>query len=181
MLLQPTPSRALERLCQRLAPGQTPVAIRHQPLPDKPLKECFAIVEEQVRSQGGKQHFGWALLELEGLWIEAEFHTVWQSSRTGEVVDLTPRVLPMEHILFLPDPTRTYSGQQVESVFELLTDHPLAHEFVRLTHEYFLALNEGELANVQSGLVRSPKAAKLKHDIEQLMGQLWIEKMRQKT
>jgi len=68
---------------------------------DKSLDDCFPIVAEQVAAEGGQQVFGWALWELPGVFIEAEFHSVWQSP-AGELVDIVPRVRPFVSVLPSP-------------------------------------------------------------------------------
>ncbi len=157
--------------CRSVVQGQMPKLVSHEPLADKPFNECFSIVPEHIAAHGGKEQFGWAIFELKRVWLEAEFHVVWERE-DGVLVDLTPRQAPLEHILFLPDPERRYDGTQVNSIIRALSKKPSVQRFITLHREYYLALNEGDLANVQRGMIRSPRAVALKQEMDQLMTQI---------
>jgi len=165
------PSLTDERIlsfCRQVSPGQQPIYVEHQPLAGQPLRECFSIVPQHIAANGGQQHFGWAVIEIQNLWIEAEFHTIWQSE-DGRVIDLSPREIPLDKILFFPDPKRQYEGRQVQSFYHPLTDKPSVKKYLQLTAEFFEAMNEGDLANVVRGKVRSPRALKIKKEIDKAM------------
>jgi len=157
--------------CRNVSLGQSPILVSHEPLFGKPLKECFSIVPEHIAANGGKQKFGWAIFELKKIWLEAEFHVIWERE-DGALIDLTPRESPLDKILFLPDPERQYEGVQVNSIFKTLSKKPIVKQFIALAEAYYLALNEGDLANIQSGYVECPKAIALKQEMDQLMPQI---------
>lgn len=50
--------------CESVVPGGEPGYVQHAPLTGKPVKECFSIVPEHVRTHGGKQVIGWAILHI---------------------------------------------------------------------------------------------------------------------
>lgn len=157
--------------CRSVVQGQIPKLVLHQPLTDQPFNECFSIVPEHIATHGGKEQFGWAIFELKRVWLEAEFHVVWERE-DGVLVDLTPRPEPLDHILFLPDPERRYDGMQVNSIIKALSKKPSVQRFIMLQREYYLALNEGDLANVQRGIISSSRASALKQEMDQLMAQI---------
>lgn len=85
--------------------------------------------------------------------VEAEFHAVWLSPESS-FVDVTPAIVP--RILFLPDPARTYEGQQVNNIRVALADNPLIHEFIEINNKIFDEENRGELANVHGEISLPP-------------------------
>lgn len=155
---------SVRELVAHLATGMQPRYIKHQPLPGKPLKECFHIVAEHAARNGGKTVLGWAIIQLIGIWLEAEFHAVWEDP-TGNLLDLTPRKFRADEILFIPDPNRTYSGAQVESIFHPLTRHPSVLRNIELAHELFVETNRGELARATS-YPMTPKIEQIQAEME---------------
>lgn len=160
--------------CRSVVLGIKPIYVEHSPLRGKPLKECFSIVPEHIISNGGKQKFGWAVFELNKIWLEAEFHVVWETEK-GELFDLTPREISLSKILFIPDAKRNYEGVQVKSIFRSISKKPSVKKFIALSAEYYRALNEGDLANVQSGYVVCPKAAAIENEMDEVMNQIIAE------
>jgi hypothetical protein len=161
-------------LCRKLAPGIDPAYVEHLPLVNKPFNECFMIVPEHIAIHGGKPRYGWALFELKRVWLEAEFHVVWERE-DGVLIDLSPRPAPLDQILFLPDPKREYEGIQVQSVFHRLSKKESVKRFLSLTEDFHAAMNEGDLANVQSGYVQSARASRIKDEMNHLMSQIAAE------
>lgn len=135
--------------CQTVVPGSSPISVPLRAKPGSPLIECFAIVPEHIATHGGEQLNGWAIWHAEGLYIEAEFHAIWRSP-TGEVIDLTPRPVPMDSITFLADPSREYRGRQVDNIRQPLTNDRDVIRFLHLAGLKFKMLNHGELAQQQA-------------------------------
>jgi len=136
-------SQALTTLCQRIVPnGAPPVYVDVCPLPGAPSKECFPIVDEYVLSHGGSSVIGWSLWELPTLFIEAEFHSIWQSP-DGALLDIAPKVEPTDRILFLHDPARRYEGRQVNNVRTALRQDSVVNGFLQSCDEEFEFLNRG--------------------------------------
>ncbi|MBO1010401.1 MULTISPECIES: hypothetical protein [Acidovorax] len=138
-----------------IAPNTLAYEVSCQPTPDKPLNDCFPIVAEQVVARGGQQIFGWALWELPGVFIEAEFHSVWKSPE-GDVVDLVPRLRPFTEIAFVPDASRRYENRQVDNIRKQLVNDNDVKRFLFLCKRRFAILNAGERA-LQHALIL-PKA-----------------------
>lgn len=132
--------------CQTVAPNSSPISVPLQPKPGSPLAECFCIVPEHIATHGGEQLNGWAIWHVDGLFIEAEFHAIWRSP-AGELIDLTPRLVPMDSITFLPDPDREYRGRQVDNVRQPLTNDRDVIRYLYLAGRLFKILNQGDLAD----------------------------------
>jgi len=88
---------------------------------------------------------GWSLWELPTLFIEAEFHAIWQSP-DGVLLDIAPKAEPTERILFMSDPTRKYEGCQVNNVRMALRQDPTVIGFLQTCDEEYEFLNRGERA-----------------------------------
>lgn len=131
--------------CASLVADTAPLITPCRPLLNKPYNDCFNVVSEQVTSHGGQQIIGWAIWELPGVFIEAEFHAVWQSPE-GELLDVVPRVRPFTHISFLPDTSRTYKNRQVDNIRRQLVDDNDVKQFLFLSRRRFEILNAGQRA-----------------------------------
>lgn len=157
--------------CNSLASGSTALTVRCEPLLHEPYNECFAIVPKQIAAQGGVQLTGWAIWEVPGVYIEAEFHAVWQRP-DGEVIDITPRPFVSDCILFLPDTKRQYAGRQVDNVRKpLVRDNDLVRFFFLLRRRFEI-LNQGDLANQHGEISLPRKAMREFTDLEKEMTKL---------
>jgi hypothetical protein len=149
---------------------------------DKPLNECFSIIPKHVTRYGGKQCIGWAVWELwRKILIQAEFHTIWKSP-DGVLMDLTPKILPVENILFVEDPRRQYEGVSVDNIRQPLTRDRRVIRLCELYRDRFTEMNQGDLAN-QYGMVKLPadvadrvrkiedEVLKLEHELMEVYGQ----------
>lgn len=92
-----------------------PVSIPSSPVSDVPLNECFGVVEEHISANGGRGVIGWSIWEWPGVFIEAEFHMVWEAP-DKTMVDLTPKPKAFETIIFLPDTKKQYRGRQIDNI-----------------------------------------------------------------
>lgn len=169
----PDPGRAhVLAFCSRLATGIEPRLVECRPLPGQPFNECFPIVEQQVARHGGQQLTGWAIWELPGLFIEAEFHAVWQQPG-DQLVCITPRPLRCPRILFVPDPTRKYAGRQVDNIREPLVRDRDVIRLLYLFRRRFEILNQGDLANQHGAITLGKKALREFEQLEKEMAQLY--------
>lgn len=134
-----------------IAADTLPREVPCRPLPDKALDDCFPIVAKQVAAKGGQQIFGWAVWELPGVFIEAEFHSVWESPE-GEFIDIVPRLRPFTEIAFVLDANRRYENRQVDNVRKQLVIDNDVKRFLFLRQRRFVILNAGERA-LQHALV----------------------------
>lgn len=151
--------------CSTVVPGQLPILVPHEPLANKPLLECLTIIPEHVAHHGGKQLTGWAIWEGAHI-IEAEFHAVWQDTE-GRIVDLSPRPpqMTLASILFLEDPSREYTGRQIDNIRKPLVDSFNVKRLIKLMQRRFEILNEGDLAD-QYEVQLSPAAEREYRELE---------------
>lgn len=125
-------------------PRALPVHVRCKPMPDAVRNECFATVQRMVESNGGQQVLGWAIWEVKGMFIEAEFHAVWQST-SGRLIDVAAHPVARKEITFVVDPNRVHTGYQVDNVRRALTKDPDVQRWLDLHRQFFELTNEGDL------------------------------------
>jgi len=113
--------------------------------------DCFPWIEDYARTNGGMPVLGWAIWEYPKVFIEAEFHSVWQAP-DGELHDLVPRQQPPIRILFVRDPRRRYAGRQVDNIRKPLTNDKDVKEFLLLHRRMFELQNAGDLADYHGPL-----------------------------
>ncbi len=95
-------STKVDALCKRLSPAASEL------LPFTAMAEsykagfCHVNVLHHVKQNGGQQVCGWMIWEG-SKFVEAEFHSVWQSAPDAPLVDITPRIDGEVEVLFLPD------------------------------------------------------------------------------
>jgi hypothetical protein len=135
----------LAALCAELAPGIQPFYVDVRALPDAPANYCFPLVDEQVLRYGGTRMLGWALWEMPGLFVEAEFHAVWKSP-AGEHIDIAPKPRPTARVLFLPTPAAVYDGHQVNNQRRAIGNDPDVELYLRGFDQRYEFLNRGERA-----------------------------------
>lgn len=145
--------------CQKIVPGVQPVLLNSDPFPGAEEMDCFFNVERAIEQHGGKAVYGWAIWQISGVYIEAEFHCIWENDE-GEMLDITPYPYRMDSILFLPDHTRTYTGKQVDNIRKALVDDPDVIRWLYLARKRFEILNTGDLANQHGRIELPPKLAK---------------------
>ena len=96
-------------MCAQLAPGENPLYVNVVPQPGATINDCFPLVTERVREQGGTAVLGWSIWEWPTLFVEGEFHAIWKSP-AGDLVDIAPKAIPISRIFFLPGPNARYEG-----------------------------------------------------------------------
>lgn len=144
-------SEPIIRICTEVSPGQTPVYVEVIPDAKATVNDCFPNVERKVSYDGGVMVIGWSIWESSGLFVEAEFHAVWQSP-TGDLIDITPKSAPSSRILFLPQPGAVYSGRQVNNVRRAIGNDPEVNAYLRAHDAMFEFLNRGARAT-QHGMM----------------------------
>lgn len=149
----------VQAFCAEVASKSSPALVLCSPRFDRPAKECFPIIKEQIASNGGSMVVGWAIWEWPGVFIEAEFHAVW-ASPDGQLSDLVPRSLLSQHIVFLPDLSRKYEGRQVDNIRKALVRDNDLIRFLFTFRRQFEILNAGDLAFQHGAISLPPKALK---------------------
>jgi hypothetical protein len=159
-------------LCGRLVPGTIPDLLVVDAPPWAAPDQCTENVARVVGEQGGEIVYGWKLVELlPGLMIEAEFHAVVISPQ-GDMLDVTPSGFPATHTVFLPDPSLSYEGRQINSVRVALGDDPLVGDLIEALDDHFRAMNMGELADLHGEIVATPEIRDAKARLEDVLGQI---------
>lgn len=135
----------IRALSEAIVPGGTALFVSCDSVSDADLNDCFPIVEDYVRANGGAVCIGWGLWEWPRVMVEAEFHATWRSP-SGGLLDIVPRILPLERILFLPDPSREYTGVQVDNIRRATSKDPFVGEFIEVHEQKFGIMNRGSRA-----------------------------------
>ncbi len=125
----------VRRLCRRIGELNEPVFVRVSAPPEGRLNDCFEDVGRQIKKYGGTIQHGWTIWEWPGIFIEGEFHAVWRDKH-GELLDVTPKRDDEEQILFVPDPERVFTGQQIDNIRMPLGRDPRIKELLK-THEAY--------------------------------------------
>tara|TARA_R110002167_G_C12369509_1_gene623973 strand:- start:65 stop:580 length:516 start_codon:yes stop_codon:yes gene_type:complete len=131
-------------LLSKVGAKSEPVFLPSRPVAGAPLNECFPIVDKKVESAGGKKVLGWQIWKTP-LLVEAEFHAVWESPE-GDLIDITPKSLPLAKILFLPDEAAVYEGKQVNNIRVNTTGNQLVDDFIAVCNAIFRIENKGDRA-----------------------------------
>jgi hypothetical protein len=91
--------------------------------------DCFLNVEEKVRRDGGRIHYGWAIHKTDIL-CEAERHAVWEDENE-ELIEITPQEIPIENILFVSDNEGfEYFGQLIDNIRVNITKNSVVDDFI---------------------------------------------------
>jgi len=147
--------------------------------------DCFINVDKAIQQGGGEIVYGWQIWEtLPGVMMEAEFHAVWKNP-DGTMYDVTPHIFDgIEHILFLPDPNRTYAGKQIDNLRIALVKDKLVEQFIKNAKRRYKALNAGDLAYQHGVIAATPEMQQINRKFQQLEAEikqkyfikLWQEK-----
>lgn len=146
-------------LCQKIVPDVNPIWVNNALFTGAEEKDCFINVERIIEKNGGRAVFGWTIWQVPGVFIEAEFHCVWEKE-TGLMLNVTPYPYRLDNILFLPDHTRVYTGRQLDNVRQSLVNDPDVIRWLYLARRRFEIVNTGDLANQYGHIELSPKLAK---------------------
>lgn len=133
----------IRRLCERVSPKHELRFLNVTPVSGAKPDNCFENVAAEVVRAGGKRVCGWAVFEWPRIWIEFQFHAVWNDNE-GNLIDVTPRGDGENVVLFLPAdfeyngtpvPTRLFasgSSPQINRLMELQV------EINRIKSDYFV-------------------------------------------
>lgn len=141
-----TDSASIQIIKAKIKSDLAPVFINVDSLPNAEIDDCFKIVDDHIAIHGGVRKLGWALWELPGLYIEAEFHAVWEKP-DGELLDITPKREETKTILFLRDDLTPYENCQVNNIrVAIRKEEPLLKLFYAC-EGIFEILNKGDRKN----------------------------------
>jgi hypothetical protein len=131
--------------CEELSTGNKPEWVPVSPWRESKMQDCHPNVSKRIARDGGSQIYGWQISEVEGLFLEAEFHSVW-CQPSGLVLDISPEAFGQKRILFVKDDHLKYVGIEVPHRRYPLIDSPLiqdlwfhadimARKFMSLIHQ----------------------------------------------
>ncbi len=172
-------SPAIRRLCEEIVGPGDPIYVDVTPIPDAPTDECFSLVAARVDESGGRLVIGWSIWEWPGLFVEAEFHALWQGP-DGSLKDITPKKTPTQRILFLPDPSRSYEGRQVNNIRRVISRDPSVSEFLRASDAEYEFVNRGERAHQHGELTLSEEEAQEYQSIQMAKAECFFAMLRLK-
>lgn len=163
----------VKKLVSIVCPTSAPIYVTVVPESYARARFCFPAVQEKIKRDGGEQVIGWQIWNT-GYLIEAEFHAIWKSS-SGALVDITPKQIPVEKILFLPDSNMQYNGVQVDNIRLNISNNRLVDDLIEVSKIIYRQLNKGDLAH-QHGLIRlRGKDAEMYDVLSQIKtGILWM-------
>ena len=121
-----------------------PIYVQCTPEYGAELNECFPLVQEKVKKHCGGIIFGWQIWKTR-LLVEAEFHAIWES-QSGELLDIAPKPITPNKILFVPDRKRIYEGKQVDNVRINILGNRLVDDFIEVCEASFRLQNKGDRA-----------------------------------
>jgi len=136
-------SVGLRKLIEELVPEGNPLYVDVRPVEGAPQNECFPIVEDHVQKYGGRSLVGWSLWELPSLFVEAEFHCIWEKP-DGTLLDIAPKTSETQRVFFLHAPQMKYEGRPADNVRRAIKSDPLLLEYFVTFEAQFELMNRGD-------------------------------------
>ena len=116
-------TKGIQKLARQIDSKSETKQVPVQPDEGCSLGSCFDNVRAVVRRRGGSTQYGWRMREQTGAYVEGEFHAVWRTPE-GLLTDVTPRSDGLTTILFLPDSTAIWEGEDVPPRRLMLHEKP---------------------------------------------------------
>jgi hypothetical protein len=128
--------------------------------PESVFNDCPEDVRKQVEEHGGTSITGWAVWERPNAYLFTEFHMVWQSP-SGELLDVSAKADGETRVLFVPDPSISYTGGRIHGAHLPLTDDPVILEYIRAHEAYWEAYDRTYGADCFDEVRATPEVATL--------------------
>lgn len=138
--------KRINELLERLSIAGIPIYVDIRPDDESNVQDCFENVRRKVIQDQGTMLLGWQIWELPFM-IEAEFHAIWKSP-TGELIDITPKPIIENQILFIADPNAKYEERQIDNVRLNTSNNRLVDDYIELYKAKFRIENKDNLANI---------------------------------
>lgn len=116
VFVPPANSPSVATLRRALRLNCAPITIHVCPDPSARERNCFVTVRDKVDAEGGAMRLGWAVWQHGALFIEGEFHAVYDPGNSRPWIDLTPRPQCTDDVLFLPDERASYDFESTDVV-----------------------------------------------------------------
>lgn len=134
----------VKRLLTELNCEIEPIYVKCVPEKEAQLNDCFSLVEKRIKSHGGSAALGWQISKSK-LLVEAIFHAIWKA-KDGELIDISPKPVPLDEILFIQDREIEYEGKQVDNIRLNITENRLVDDLIKVCEASFRLQNIGERA-----------------------------------
>jgi len=118
----------------------SPVKVIYKPENFCKKNFCFPNIDQKIKRDGGQIVYGWQLWEHDFM-IEAEFHAVWKSPQ-GNMLDITPKQMSEDHIVFVEDLKMKYEDKQVDNFRIKTIDNALVDDYIELWKAKYRLLNK---------------------------------------
>lgn len=118
--------KLLEKINSEFEPEQVPVKTEKY----SEQLNCFGNVAKKIELDGGKVHYGWAIYQTNIL-CEAERHAVWENENE-ELIDITPREIDFDQIMFVSDNDFEYQGQIIDNYRVNITKNKVVDHFIKV-------------------------------------------------
>ncbi len=145
-----------EELRNRLGSQVDAIEVPIRSRPESKSSHCYQNVKRQIAQSGGTMICGWKINEVQGLYVEAEYHAIWQSLN-GELVDVTPNYNDTNRAIFIPDYSASEPKERVLPIQVAILKHQKMEEFFRLQSE-LQALRADQLGiRLLGGIIETPR------------------------
>lgn len=118
--------KLLDKINSEFEPEQVSVKIEEY----SERLNCFKNVDRKVELDGGKVHYGWVIYHTNIL-SEAERHAVWENENE-ELIDITPREIDFNQIMFVSDNNFEYHGQIIDNYRVNITKNKVVDHFIKV-------------------------------------------------
>jgi hypothetical protein len=123
-------NRNVKLLLQKMKVETKPVYIPVDPMPWAIQNECFNNVKKMVEQYGGTRLVGWEIWQTPIL-VEAEHHAVYKDTNS-QLRDITPKRIPVPHILFVENAVDDYDGSIRDNNRLNITGNLIADTYIKL-------------------------------------------------
>jgi len=131
----------LKKLIEIIGIDTQPIYICVKPERNAIVNECFPNVDEKIKKEGGTRITGWQIWKTQNL-IEAEFHAIWKSD-SNNLLDVTPKQIRVEKILFIEDNEHVYDGSQIDNIRVNISGNTLTDDLISVCEAIFKIENKG--------------------------------------
>ena len=127
------------QFCAEVSPRREPCYVSVKPESYSKINDCFNNVKKKVDQDGGSIEHGWQIWIWPNIFIEAEFHAVWNNCN-NKYIDITKKEDDCDKILFLPDSRIKYEGYWVDSIRRNISNHKLVDLYIDINECGYLLL-----------------------------------------
>jgi hypothetical protein len=164
--------KKINELLERLSITGTPIYVDIRPDDGSNVLDCFENVRRKIIRDHGTMILGWQIWELPFM-IEAEFHAIWKSP-TGELIDITPKPINENQILFIADPNAKYDERQIDNVRMNTSNNRLVDDYIELYKAKFRIENKGNLAKINGEIFLQGNEARIWETINSFIDNIRI-------